>query len=248
LFLITEDTGLSKLERTTGALQPIDTGDLDIGSYINTCPDGHVLFIAVPKGGGESRLFRVEGDGSGVTQLTTNGIARAPYCTPDSQKAYFSIRDKTSITLLSLWSVPLLGGTPQKELEVPSQGSIIVSRDTKLAAARTLQGLVSYLEIWDLNTHRLVRRLPRDVSSPWGGQPGFSPDGKAFVGGVTAKSGNALLYQPIDGSATHLLTDPTHDTLTDFAWSPSGSKLGVLQVRKSSDVVLITDLAGKQPH
>jgi serine/threonine protein kinase len=248
LFLITEDTGLSKLERTTGALQPIDTGDLDIGSYINTCPDGHVLFTAVPKGGGESRLFRMDGDGSGVAQLTTNGIARAPYCTPDSQKAYFSIRDKTSITLLSLWSVPLPGGTPQKELEVPSQGSIIVSRDTKLAAVRTLQGLVSYLEIWDLNTHRLVRRLPRDVSSAWGGQPGFSPDGKAFVGGVTAKAGNALVYQPTDGSATHLLTDPTHDTLTDFAWSPSGSKLGVLQLRKSSDVVLITDLTGKQAH
>jgi Tol biopolymer transport system component len=248
LFLITEDTGLSKLERTTGALQPIDTGDLDIGSYINTCPDGHVLFTAVPKGGGESRLFRMDGDGSGVAQLTTNGIARGPYCTPDSQKAYFSIRDKTSITLLSLWSVPLPGGTPQKELEAPSQGSIIVSRDTKLAAVRTLQGLVSYLEIWDLNTHRLVRRLPRDVSSAWGGQPGFSPDGKAFVGGVTAKAGNALVYQPTDGSATHLLTDPTHDTLTDFAWSPSGSKLGVLQLRKSSDVVLITDLAGKQSH
>jgi Tol biopolymer transport system component len=144
--------------------------------------------------------------------------------------------------------VPLPGGTPQKELEVPSQGSIIVSRDTKLAAVRTLQGLVSYLEIWDLNTHRLVRRLPRDVSSAWGGQPGFSPDGKAFVGGVTAKAGNALVYQPTDGSATHLLTDPTHDTLTDFAWSPSGSKLGVLQLRKSSDVVLITDLTGKQAH
>jgi Tol biopolymer transport system component len=78
--------------------------------------------------------------------------------------------------------------------------------------------------------------------------PAFSPDGKAIIERVTSKGGNALKYQPIDGSPAHLLLEPTHDALTDFAWSPSGSKLGVLQLRKSSDVVLITDLTGKQPH
>jgi hypothetical protein len=41
---------------------------------------------------------------------------------------------------------------------------------------------------------------------------------------------------------------PLPDALNFFAWSPSGSKLGVLQLRKSSDVVLITDITGKQPH
>jgi hypothetical protein len=45
-----------------------------------------------------------------------------------------------------------------------------------------------------------------------------------------------------------LLTDLTHETQTGFAWSPSASKLAVLQSRRSSDVVLITDLGGKQPH
>jgi len=50
------------------------------------------------------------------------------------------------------------------------------------------------------------------------------------------------------GAAVHLLTDPTSEAITSFAWSPSGSKLGLLQLRQSSDVVLITDLTGKQPH
>ena len=31
-------------------------------------------------------------------------------------------------------------------------------------------------------------------------------------------------------------------------WSPSGSKMAVLQLRTSSDAVLITDLANKQAH
>ncbi len=109
LLLITRDTGISKLEPATGSLQPIDTGDLDLGRYITTCPNGQVVFTAGPKNGGEWRLFRMNGDGSGVTQLTTTGIARAPFCTPDSQKVYFTIRDPHGMSLLTLWSVPLVG-------------------------------------------------------------------------------------------------------------------------------------------
>ncbi len=76
----------------------------------------------------------------------------------------------------------------------------------------------------------------------------FSPDGKAIVRKIVSNGSYVLQYQPIDGSATHLLIGPTHDDLDAFQWSPSGNLLAVLQLRKSSDVVLITDLAGKQPH
>jgi eukaryotic-like serine/threonine-protein kinase len=249
LFLITRGTGISKLERTTGFLQPLETGDLDIGTYINTCQDGHVLFIAVPKGGGESRLFRMNGDGSGVTQLTTTGIARAPFCAPDSQKVYFTIRDKVNATLLSLWSMPLSGGTPSKEIEAQAQASTpVVSSNAKLAAGVLASNLAYQVEIWDLTTHQVVHRVPLEVSSTQGLFPTFAPDGKAIVTLATSQGGNVLRYQPIDGSPAHLLTDPTHDGLTSFAYSPSGSRLAVLQLRKSSNVVLITDLAGKQPH
>ena len=53
---------------------------------------------------------------------------------------------------------------------------------------------------------------------------------------------------PIDGSPTHLMLGPTHEELSAFRWSPSGKLLGVLQQRKSSDVVLIKDLTGSQAH
>ncbi len=248
IWLITRGTGISKLERATGTLQPIDTGDLDIGSYINTCPDGHVLFIAIPKGGGESRLFRMDADGTGITQLTTAGIARAPYCTPDSQRVYFTIRPKLNVPTVSLWSVPLAGGDPRKELELSSFGSAALTRDTKFALALFNQSLLYFLRIWDIPTHQMAHQLPWDVSNLQGTFPAFFPDGKAVVLTVISKGSNALEYQPIDGSPTHLLTDPTHDTQTAFAWSPSAGKLAVLQLRKSSDVVMITDLTGRQPH
>jgi hypothetical protein len=43
-----------------------------------------------------------------------------------------------------------------------------------------------------------------------------------------------------------MLTEPTQDIMTHFAYSPSGSALALLQLRKSSDVVLVTDLNGRQ--
>jgi eukaryotic-like serine/threonine-protein kinase len=249
LWLITRGTGISKLDRASGALQPIDTGTLDIGSYINTCPDGHVLFIAIPKGGGESRLFRMDGDGSGITQLTTSGIARGPHCAPDSQTVYFTIRAKENVPGVALWSIPLSGGTPRKELESESFGALPISRDTKSAMALFNKNLLYFIQIWDLSTHQMVRQLPWDTSAMLQGAfPAFSPDGKAAVVTVVSKGSNALQYEPIDGSPTHLLTEPTHEMQTGFAWSPSASKLAVLQSRRSSDVVLITDLTGKQPH
>jgi serine/threonine protein kinase/Tol biopolymer transport system component len=248
LWLITRGTGISKLERATGTLQPVDTGDLDIGSFINTCADGHVLFIAIPKGGGESRLYRMDADGSGITQLTTTGIARAPYCAPDSQTVYFTIRPRQNIPSVSLWSVPLSGGTPRKELETETFSSVTLTRDTKSAMTLMNKNLLYFIQIWDLATHQMLHQLPWDVSNLQGTFPGFTPDGKAVVLTIVSKGSNALEYQPIDGSSTHLLTDSTHETQNAFAWSPSASKLGVLQLRRSSDVVLITDLNGKQPH
>jgi hypothetical protein len=56
-----------------------------------------------------------------------------------------------------------------------------------------------------------------------------------------------LLEQPFDGSAAHTLFDPVPETLIGFGWSPSGKQLAVTRVKSSSDVVLITDQAGKEP-
>jgi eukaryotic-like serine/threonine-protein kinase len=247
LFLITRGIGISQLERTAGTVQPIDTGDLDIGRYIDTCQDGYILFTAIPKNAGESRLFRMNGDGSEITQLTDAGSARAPFCTPDSQKAYFTIRDQADVLLAALWSVPLAGGTPRKEFEAHTFGSFLLTRDAKFTELILAHNLTDSLDIVDLTSRRIVHRLPLDMSYSEGASPLFSPDGKAIVEGASPTNGNTLRYEPIDGSAAHFMIAPTHNAITDFAWSPSGSKLGVLQLRKTSDVVLITDIAGKKP-
>ena len=247
LWLITRGTGINKLSQTTGILQPFETGDLDIGAYISPCPDGHVLFTAIPKGQGEARLFRMEADGTGITQLTAAGIARRPYCTPDGQRVYYTVRSRYNDPTLSIWSVSSSGADPRKELEFLSFGSPALTRDTKLALALFNQNQRYFLQIWDLSSHQMVKQLPWDVSN-LASFPAFAPDEKGVVLSVMSKGSHALQYEPIDGSPARLLTQPTTETQNDFAWSPSASKLAVLQLRKSSDVVMITDLAGKQVH
>jgi eukaryotic-like serine/threonine-protein kinase len=112
LLLIARNLGIYQLERATGAVQPIDTGDLRLGRFVAGCRDGHILFTAIPGNDEEPRLFRMNADGGEMKELTTIGNVRAPSCAPDSQKAYFTLRDATDSLLISLWSVPLLEGTP----------------------------------------------------------------------------------------------------------------------------------------
>jgi serine/threonine protein kinase len=246
IFLIARNLGVYQLERATGALQPLYTGDLRVGGFIAGCPDGHVLFTAIPANEEESRLFRMNPDGGEMKQLTTTGNVRAPFCAADSQRAYFTLRDATDSLLISLWSVPLPEGTPRKELEARAFGSFLLDREAKLAALVTVKDLKETVNIMDLSSHTIVHRMPLDVSNSEGGAPEFFPDGKALVEGALAGTGTVLAhtlrYEPLDGSPSHFLMEPTHHTIVDFSWSPSGNKLGVLQLRKSSDVVLIKDV------
>ena len=250
LLLITRSAGVSKVERATGNLQPVDTGDVDTGIFITTCPNGTVLFTGVPKGGAETRLFRMNGDGSGITQITNAGIARMPYCTPDSHTAYFTLRESGSAAAATFWSVPVSGGAPHQELKGLSDGRFFsVSRDAKFASVVTIGSSSADLFtalIADIHTGQVLHQLTLNMSAL--GMISFSPDGKAIVRKVVSNGGNALQVQPIDGSPPHLLIGPTPEDLTDFDWSPSGNLLAVLQLRRSSDVVVINDLTGKQPH
>jgi hypothetical protein len=76
----------------------------------------------------------------------------------------------------------------------------------------------------------------------------LSPDNRAFVTDVLRGAGNTLLEQPFDDTPAHTLFNPVPETLIDFGWSPAGKQLAVERLKSSSDVVFITDQAGKETH
>jgi eukaryotic-like serine/threonine-protein kinase len=246
LLFIVPGISIGSLDRATGNLRTFEVGDVDIGGGIAACPDGHILFTGFPKGGGEARLFRMNAEGGDLGQITTTGIARWPFCSADSQEAKFSLRDGNGP---SLWSIPIAGGTPKELLppQGPGGGAMSISRDEKLAGFLVISQPKYHVEAADLASKRVIFQGDMDTSDFSGSFFRFSPDSRALVYPVRRDGGITLLYQPLDGTPPHTLLDPGA-SINDFGWSPSGRQLAVARVKSSSDVVLITDQAGKSAH
>ena len=237
--------GLSSgsIDRATGSVQSFDTGEIAPGEFIASCPDGHVLFTGFPKGGSEPHLFRMNADGGEIAQLTTSGFARAPSCSADSQKVYFSTGNDVNV---SLWSIPITGGAPQQLVRPVNYAEAEVSRDGTRAALFALRQQKFCVIITDLATGQM--QPPFFIDQSLASYALFSPDGRAIVSDALRTGGNTLLYQPLDGSPPHALFNPAPETINDFDWSPSGRQLAVARLKSSSDVVLITDQQGKEKN
>ena len=243
LLFILRGSSIGTIDRATGSVHNFDVGEVTPGDFIEACPDGEILFTGVPRSGGEARLFRMSGDGGGITQLTASGIARNPSCSPDSKVAYFSLGTDVDV---SLWSVPVAGGTPRNLVPPAKYHIATVLRDGTGAVLFAIrQGKFSAM-ITDLTSGR--NQSPIFVDQGLGNLMELSPDNRAFVTDVLRGAGNTLLEQPFDDTPAHTLFNPVPETLIDFGWSPAGKQLAVERLKSSSDVVFITDQAGKETH
>jgi eukaryotic-like serine/threonine-protein kinase len=243
LLYILRGSSIGTIDRATGSVQSFDTGEITPGDFVASCTDGHILFTGFPKGGSEPRLFRMKADGGEIAQLTSSGFARSPSCSADSQKVFFSIGSDVNV---SLWSVPVSGGTP-KQLVLPVNFvDAAVSHDGTRAALFALCQQKLCAIITDLSSGRM--QPPFFLDQTLVNLTRFSPDGRAIVSDALRSGGITLLYQPLDGSTPYVLFNPVPETINDFDWSPNGKQLAVARLKSSSDVVLITDQAGKETH
>src|SRR5271170_2116779 len=119
-------------DRSAQAIATLDTGNLIVGNYIAACPNGQILFTAVPKGIDHPQVFRMNADGTGVTSLTKDGVVRAPYCI-NGDTVDYTVHAGTSG---SGWSVPLAGGTPHQLFTSTGDGAASFSRDGSIAVSR----------------------------------------------------------------------------------------------------------------
>ncbi len=244
LLYIVGGSSIGTIDRATGSVQNFDTGEITPGNFIASCTDGHILFTGFPKGGSEPRLFRMKADGGEIAQLTSSGSAVSPSCSADSQKAYYAIGGVN----VSLWSIPVSGGTPKQLIPAVNYGAVSVSRDGTQAALYALRQQKICVIITDLSSGRM--QAPFFIDQSLANLSKFSPDGRAIVNDVLRSGGTTLLYQPLDGSTPYALFNPMPEpeAINDFDWSPSARQLAVARLKSSSDVVLIIDQAGKETH
>jgi eukaryotic-like serine/threonine-protein kinase len=239
------DFGMAAMDRMTGNIQSFDMGNVGVGIWLNTCPDGHILFTGYPKGTSDTLLFRMNSDGNEIVPLTTDGIARAPFCSADSKRVFFS---KKTGAQISLWVIPLAGGTAQQVLPPESsEDAAHMSHDGRLATIQVALVQKFATKLYELPSRRELPSLNLEEGVRSSYAPRFTPDDKGLVYPVLRNGGHTLLYQPLDGGAPRTILEPVSETLSDFAWSPLGKQLAVIEHKSSSDVVLITDLEGKKP-
>src|SRR5262249_31573098 len=93
------------------------------------CLDGRYITFESSVSG-QSNIWKMDADGSHVTQLTKTGSATSPLCSPDGQSVqYFDFQGGKN------WRIPIGGGTPtQVNINNLAAGPAGYSPDGKLVA------------------------------------------------------------------------------------------------------------------
>jgi eukaryotic-like serine/threonine-protein kinase len=212
------------------------------GAYnveFSACPKGPYLVFNSTRLGSPS-LWRINRDGTGLTQLTHGTFDIQPSCSPDGKWVTFVRGSPGSFELMR---VPIEGGQARK---ISSQSSTdpTTSPDGKWITCLRVEAGQPKLAILPFAGGAAIKTfsLPQGTLA-WGttGQGlhiHWTPDNRA-VGFIRMVKGVTNIWeQPLAGGPPKQLTHFTSDQTFNFAWSPKGD-LVLARGSYSSDVVLI---------
>jgi len=200
------------------------------------CRDGrHIVFESTSDG--QKNIWRMDVDGSHVTQLTRSGSALSPVCSPDSQSVqYFDV--------MKNWRIPIDGGTPvQVDLKNVTTVLSSYSPDGKLMAYDDFgpEGDVpGQIAVIPASGGEPICRFPLRGDANFEGLH-WTPDGAGLDYFLTNKGVGNIWRQPIPKGSPRQVTNFTSDRIFSFDWSSDGRQLYVARGTVSSDIVLITN-------
>ena len=204
----------------------------------SACRDGrHIVFDSMV--GGQRNIWRMDADGSHVTQLTQSGNAISPVCSQDSQSVQYLYLDQ-----MQNWRVPISGGTP----------TIVDIKDlVAVATSYSPDGKLIAYDAWgpEGNAPNQIAVIPATggepiYSFPLRGDTAFerlswTPDGSALEYFLTNKGVGNIWRQPIPKGPPKQVTNFTSGEIFSFDWSPDGKQLYVARGSRASDIVLISN-------
>ena len=227
LLFTTPRVDIGWIDRATGEVHTFDIGETAPGNYIAACGDGHILFSGFPRGATEAWVFRMDADGANIIPLAPGGISPAPGCSSDRRQVFYFV-EENEMSKASLWSVPLSGGTPRQILPPEASEYYAISADGRLAAWTILNPPKARWNIFDLAAGRTISQIPldtTDMGSDTASWVRLTPDNRAAVYSVLRNGGRTLLYQPLDGSASHELLDPVQEVSCPPPISPQAVRV-----------------------
>ena len=202
-------------------------------------PDGRIIFYS--KASGADDIWIMNGDGSGVKQLTVDaGVNYDPVVTADGSYVVFNSERDGQI---NVWRMDLDGGNVKQLTSGKNSANISVTPDSKwIFFDSTASGSQA---IWKIP---IDGGEPIQVTQRITENPEVSPDGKSFVSqfreNVTAPWRYALFN--IDGGEPLKVFDlPGREE--GFRWSPDGRSINQEQTIKGVTNIWRYPLDGGQP-
>ena len=168
-------------------------------------------------------------------QLTSGAnFDQHPDVTPDGKWVVYTTWPSA---IAAIWKVPLTGGVPQQVSTLQSFNPVVSpdGKDIVCQVREAYDGLMR-IAILSLSNGNIVKDFPdipisEDLPVRW------SPDGKSLD--FVDSNGRRIMRKPIHGGVARPLTQASSDAISDFSWSPDGSKLAMLTVRSESDVIFL---------
>ena len=181
MLLITRSAGISKVERASGTLQPIDTGDIDAGILHNHLPQWDCAIYRSSEGWSGDAPFPHE---RGRKRNHSDHERRALHVCPIARRIAIPPTSRSvseeACAAATFWSVPRIRGSAPAGAE----------RACPMAASSSYPATQSWLgsnqsRTWTISPRslpisvpgRLLHQLTLDMSAL--GMISFSPDGKA---------------------------------------------------------------------
>ncbi len=242
LLMSVANTGVTLLNSESGAKTPLFS-QIRFPGFAHSCPDGHLVFMALASSKIEAHIYRADADGGNVKELTSGKFDYMPTCSADSKSVFYADADA------KLNKVAMEGGASQQFPGYPDFGRTTVSPDGKLVAIVTAQvadpkeklGLLSP----DFNQPLRLLEFERpraEYGVTFGDGPIlFTRDGKGIIYPVRDGQTDNLWLQNLDGSPGKQLTDFKSEFIRDFDFSFDGKQLAIIRGHREADVVLIRD-------
>ncbi len=194
-----------------------------------------------PKSTGDAvSLWRVDTTSNEIIKLTEGTFDSSPACSAHGRWVYYISPEGRKP---QIQKVSIDGGTSKILSDLSGImvfPQIDVSPDGRLLAFWTMMGTFGVI---NTETGKVDRKFPMDPrmgsSSGLATLLQFTADGKALTFTIHLNGVDNLWVQPLDGTPAYPITSFKSDEITDFHWSPSGDRLGIVRGRTESNVVLI---------
>ena len=172
-------------------------------------------------------LWKAEANGRRVIKLVPSVTAEQVVVTPDDRSViYISIVGGT----VSIWMVPIDGGTPKK---LADGGSASVSPDGGSMAFADSRASLIVCALPGCTSRRTIG------SAPFRGPLSWTPDGR----GVAYPREANIWVQPLGGGPPRQLTrSADRRPIGFFAWSRDGKRLAITRSTETNDIILLKGL------